>query len=270
MAKDVELCLAEARAPARPDAGRRARPAAVDAGGRRGVGGRRPHRVRPAVEELDRPRSSGRDRGDEAAERGGHDASRHGRYEVVAVRYGTLRAPQSELFHRYESYGEPDEERRDGLLLLAAPPGRRRPILVDTGFDPAVGARRGRTCLCAAARGARARSAIEPGDVSRRSSSRTSTTTTSGTSRPSREAELIVPRKELEFWTGPHAARDQFASHVEAAEIALLDAGAPLGARPADRGHRADRRGRHGDRRRRPLARPAGDRRGRRARATSC
>ena len=37
------------------------------------------------------------------------------------------------------------------------------------------------------------------------------------------EAELVVPRKELDFWTGPQAARYQFAAHVEATEVGRLE-----------------------------------------------
>ena len=29
-------------------------------------------------------------------------------YEIVAVRYGTLQSHKSELFYRYQAYGEPD------------------------------------------------------------------------------------------------------------------------------------------------------------------
>ncbi len=58
-------------------------------------------------------------------------------------------------------------------------------ILVDTGFDPAVGARRGRTCLLPAA-SRRCERWASTRQTSRRWSSPISTTTTSGTSPPSR------------------------------------------------------------------------------------
>ena len=38
------------------------------------------------------------------------------------------------------------------------------------------------------------------------------------------QAALVVPRRELEFWTGSAAKHLQFSSHVEAREVALLDA----------------------------------------------
>ncbi|MGH3025197.1 MAG: N-acyl homoserine lactonase family protein, partial [Gaiellaceae bacterium] len=42
-------------------------------------------------------------------------------------------------------------------------------------------------------------------------------------------AELIVPRRELEFWTSPIAEARQFAAHVEPAEIAHLQRAAADG-----------------------------------------
>ena len=35
-------------------------------------------------------------------------------------------------------------------------------------------------------------------------------------------AEVVMTRRELEFWTGPHAGRVQFAHSTEAAELATL------------------------------------------------
>ena len=69
-----------------------------------------------------------------------------GRFEVVAVRYGTLSAPRSELFLRFASYDEPDEVVEMAYYFWVLRRGAET-ILVDTGFDPAVGVRRGRTCL---------------------------------------------------------------------------------------------------------------------------
>ena len=69
-------------------------------------------------------------------------------FEVLAVHYGSLRAPRSELFHRFASYGEPDEVVEMAYYFWVLRRGGET-IVVDTGFDPVVGERRGRTCLCA-------------------------------------------------------------------------------------------------------------------------
>jgi glyoxylase-like metal-dependent hydrolase (beta-lactamase superfamily II) len=141
-------------------------------------------------------------------------------YEIHAVRYATLRSRRSELFYRHASYGEPDAEiemayyfwvlRKDGDV-----------ILVDTGFDPEVGARRGRTCL------------VPPLDALRTMGIAPESISTVvvthfhydhvGNLAGLPHAQLIVPARELAFWTGPVAARFQFGSHVEAGEIATVE-----------------------------------------------
>ena len=141
-------------------------------------------------------------------------------YEVAAVCYGRLRARKSELFYRFESYGEPDSEVDMAYYFWLLRRGAET-ILVDTGFDPGVGSRRGRTCLCPPLE-ALARLGVDTANVS------TVIVTHLhydhvGNLAAFPQAELVVPRKELEFWTGPHAGRYQFASHVEPEEIAWLE-----------------------------------------------
>jgi glyoxylase-like metal-dependent hydrolase (beta-lactamase superfamily II) len=140
-------------------------------------------------------------------------------YEVIAVRYGTLTARKSQLYHRYEAYGEADAEVEMAYYFWILRAGGDT-ILVDTGFDPLVGARRGRTCLCPPLDALRL-VGVEPESVS-------AVIVTHlhydhiGNLDAFPHAELVVPRREFEFWTGPAAARFQFASHVEAPEVALL------------------------------------------------
>jgi glyoxylase-like metal-dependent hydrolase (beta-lactamase superfamily II) len=64
-----------------------------------------------------------------------------GRYEILAVRYAILRAPKSQLYHRYEAYGERDTDIEMAYYFWVLRGGGET-ILVDTGFDPTVGARR--------------------------------------------------------------------------------------------------------------------------------
>ncbi len=147
-------------------------------------------------------------------------------HEVQAVRYGTLQTTRSELYYRHESYGEPDAELEMAYYFWLL---RRGPetIVVDCGFDPEVGARRGRTCLWAPLDALRALG-VEPADVS------TVVLTHLhydhiGNLAAFPSATLIVPRLELEFWTSPMAARFHYASHVEAGEIAHVAAAAADG-----------------------------------------
>jgi glyoxylase-like metal-dependent hydrolase (beta-lactamase superfamily II) len=142
-----------------------------------------------------------------------------GGYEVLAVRYGSRRARKSELFHRFELYGEADAEIEMAYYFWVLRAGGRV-VLVDTGFDPAVAARRGRECEVAPLE-ALAALGVAPADVS------TVIVTHChydhiGNLDAFGDAELVVARRELEFWAGPHARREQFAAHVESDEIDRL------------------------------------------------
>jgi glyoxylase-like metal-dependent hydrolase (beta-lactamase superfamily II) len=140
-------------------------------------------------------------------------------YEVHAVRYATLVASRGDLFYRHAAYGEPDSEVEMAYwfwLLRDADDV----IVVDCGYDPAAGARRGRTLLCAPIDAMR-ELGVEPESVS-------DVVVTHlhydhiGNLAAFPNATLTVPRRELEFWTSPVASRVQFASHVEPDEIALV------------------------------------------------
>jgi glyoxylase-like metal-dependent hydrolase (beta-lactamase superfamily II) len=141
-------------------------------------------------------------------------------YEVLAVRYGTLAARKSELYYRYESYGEPDGAASMAYYFWVLRSAETT-ILVDTGFDPDAAARRGRTCVVAPLDALR-QLGIAPEAVS------TVVVTHLhydhiGNVHAFPHADLIVPKRELEFWTGPFAARRQFAPHVEVREIEVVE-----------------------------------------------
>ena len=137
-------------------------------------------------------------------------------YEVQAVRYATLRAPKSELFYRHGTYGEPDVEVEMAYWFWILRDDDEV-IVVDTGFDPAVGARRGRTCLMPPVDALRA-FGVEPASVSHVVVSHLHYDHI-GNLAAFPHATLIVPRRELDFWTSPMASRFQFGSHVESSEI---------------------------------------------------
>jgi glyoxylase-like metal-dependent hydrolase (beta-lactamase superfamily II) len=147
-------------------------------------------------------------------------------FEVYAVRYGSLRAPKSEFFYRHSSYGEPDAEVEMAYWFWLLRRGDET-IVVDCGFAPEAGARRGRTCLQAPPDALRALG-VEPESVS------TVLVTHLhydhiGNLGAFPAATLIVARSELEFWRGPMARRFQFATHVEESELALVEAAAAAG-----------------------------------------
>ncbi len=138
-------------------------------------------------------------------------------YEVVAVRYGTRRLRKSECYLDYDVYGEPDAE-IDMAYYFWIVRSHERTIVVDTGFDPAVGARRGRSCLCEPVE-AFSRVRVAPESVSHLVLTHLHYDH-AGNAAHFPNAEIIVQRRELDFWAGPGGRRPLFALHVEQQEIA--------------------------------------------------
>jgi glyoxylase-like metal-dependent hydrolase (beta-lactamase superfamily II) len=137
-------------------------------------------------------------------------------WNVLAVRYGTLETTRADAYYRYQAYGEPDGPQRLDYFFWVV----RRPdetILVDTGFDPEVGRRRGRTCLIEPAE-AMAQLGVGPETVSRVVLTHLHYDHTGNLDRFP-DAELLVPARELDFWLGPLARRAQFAHAVEPTEL---------------------------------------------------
>lgn len=147
-------------------------------------------------------------------------------WSVLAVRYGTLETTRSDAYYRYQAYGEPDGPQVLDYYFWVVRRGDET-ILVDTGFDPDVGRRRGRTCLIEPAV-AMAALGVGPDTVSRVVLTHLHYDHT-GNVDLFPDAELLIPARELEFWLGPLARRAQFAHAVEAGELghvlAATDAG---------------------------------------------
>jgi glyoxylase-like metal-dependent hydrolase (beta-lactamase superfamily II) len=142
-------------------------------------------------------------------------------WDVVAVRYATLLSTRTALYHRWSSYGEPDGEQAMDYFFYVLRSGEAT-IVVDCGFDPAAGARRGRTCL------------TEPVQALRQVGIDAATVRTLlithlhydhiGNLGAFEHAALLVPERELSFWTSDVARYDQFWHHVEGDEIARVAA----------------------------------------------
>jgi glyoxylase-like metal-dependent hydrolase (beta-lactamase superfamily II) len=137
-------------------------------------------------------------------------------YRITAVKYATREASKSEVFYRYFAYGEPDAPlRMDYYFWLLERDGET--IVVDTGFDPAVGARLGRECLIEPA-DAFAQLGVDGDEV------RTLILTHLhydhvGNLDLFPHAHLVVPERELAFWTDPIAKRGQLAHLIVPEEI---------------------------------------------------
>ncbi len=142
-------------------------------------------------------------------------------WTVIAARYGTLETTLADAYYRWPAYGDPDGPARLDYYFWIVRSGAET-ILVDTGFDPAVGARRGRTCLIEPAE-AMERLGVTPDTVSRVMLTHLHYDHTGNLDRFP-DAELLVPAVELDFWLGPMGRRGQFADHVEEADLDLLRA----------------------------------------------
>jgi glyoxylase-like metal-dependent hydrolase (beta-lactamase superfamily II) len=132
-------------------------------------------------------------------------------HEVIAVRYGSLVAPKSVFFHNFHLYGEADAEVELHFYFWVLR-GGDGVILVDTGCEPAEGERRGDTVThpVELLRGI----GIAPEDVS--------TVLVShlhydhiGNLDHFPDAEVVVPRTELEFWRAGFSRRRHFAEYTD-------------------------------------------------------
>ncbi len=140
-------------------------------------------------------------------------------YEIVAIRYGTLAARRSELFLRWNAYGEPDADERLDYFFYVLSDGRET-IVIDTGFEPASGIRRGRTCLRSPG-DALQDLQIDPNEVAEVIVSHLHYDHIGNLALFPR-AKLRVPEQELAFWSSPLARRPQFWSHVDEPAVAAL------------------------------------------------
>jgi glyoxylase-like metal-dependent hydrolase (beta-lactamase superfamily II) len=93
-------------------------------------------------------------------------------------------------------------------------------IVVDTGYDPEVGAQRGRECICEPA-DAFSQLGVDPDAVELLILTHLHWDHT-GNLGPFSRARLVVPQRELDFWTGPLASRHHLAELVVPDELALV------------------------------------------------
>lgn len=154
--------------------------------------------------------------------------------EVLALRYGTRQARASEVFLNHHSYNEPDRTlAMDYFFWVVRSPGRT--LVVDTGFSPEGGASRGRTALLTIA-AALEQAGIQPGDVDQVVVTHAHYDHIGGVPAFG-AAEVIMTEPEYDFWTGPMAARQQFAAHAERHEISHLRERRASGRLTLARGH---------------------------------
>lgn len=140
-------------------------------------------------------------------------------YEVLAVRYGTRIARKAESYLNYHVYGEPDAAQPMDYFFWVVR-NADTTVVVDCGFDPEVGRRRGRKTLIHPVEALRGLG-IDPQTVSQLVVTHAHYDHI-GNLDAFPAAEIVIARREYEFWTGPYADRVQFAHSTEAAELARL------------------------------------------------
>ncbi len=143
-----------------------------------------------------------------------------GAREVLAVRFGNRVTTRAESFLNYHLYGEPDEKIGIDYYFWVIRDGDGTVTMIDTGFAPGAGDRRGRhwdTTPADALPGL----GIDPREVA------TVVVTHAhwdhiGNLHQFPDARIVISQAEYDFWTGPVARRAQFAAHVEPGELASL------------------------------------------------
>jgi glyoxylase-like metal-dependent hydrolase (beta-lactamase superfamily II) len=142
-------------------------------------------------------------------------------YEVLALRYATRLTSKRECFLNYHLYHEPDADLvMDYFVWVVRNPDRT--IVVDTGFTEDVGARRSRTMLRDPLIGL-GQLGIEATALPQLILTHAHYDHAGNVGRfPS--SEVVMSRREFEFWTGPFGSRAQFAHSTEAADIEHLRA----------------------------------------------
>lgn len=136
--------------------------------------------------------------------------------EVFAIRYASLRTTRSQSFLDFDGYGEPDAPLVMDYFFWVVRTGTGV-VIVDTGFDPAVGRRRGRQVHADPVE-ALGRLGVAPADVDEVVLTHFHYDHV-GNAHRFGSARLSFQRSEFEFWFGRGAVEPRDAALVEPGEL---------------------------------------------------
>jgi glyoxylase-like metal-dependent hydrolase (beta-lactamase superfamily II) len=139
--------------------------------------------------------------------------------EVYAIRYASRVSTKGENFLNFHLYGEPDAVLAVDYFYWVIRDGAGITV-VDTGFTPEAGHRRGRDAE-STPRESLPLLGTDPASVDRVVITHAHYDHI-GNLRQFTGAEVIMSKAEYDFWTSPIASRAQFAAWSEADEIAQL------------------------------------------------
>lgn len=145
---------------------------------------------------------------------------------MLALRYGTCLTTRAQCFLDYERYGEPDAPQQMDFFLWVVRDSERT-VVIDTGFDWSVAARRERRCLVAPTR-ALALAGVEPATVEHVVLTHLHYDHV-GNIDAFPCATFHAHERELEFWRGSHARLGGAAALVEPGELDAVYAAARAG-----------------------------------------
>ena len=137
-------------------------------------------------------------------------------WEVLAVRFGSRVTTRSDYYLRFQTYDEPDGPLPMDYFFWALR-GPEETILVDTGWDPAAAARRGRTSHLEPLH-AMELLGIRPNAISRLVLTHLHWDH-AGNVGAFPNARILVQERELEFWGSSMGRRLQFSVHAEEDDI---------------------------------------------------
>jgi glyoxylase-like metal-dependent hydrolase (beta-lactamase superfamily II) len=141
--------------------------------------------------------------------------------EVIVVRYGTRQTSKSECYYNFRAYREPDAEMTMDYFFWIVRSAEQT-IVIDTGFSPEAAIARKRQPVVAPA-DALARLGIDPKEVKLLVLTHAHYDH-AGNLGLYPNAQIVMSRKEFEFWGTDMGKRPQYSHHIDPLDIARIQA----------------------------------------------